>query len=93
MPNRQNHEFYQSFYPLSTFMNLIRIRATPNAKRESVEEISSQILQISVREPAKDNLANQRILEITGEFYEIPINKLRMISGHHSPTKKIQILE
>lgn len=74
-------------------MNLIRIKAHPKSKHESVTEISDQILEIWVREPAENNLANHRIMEITGEFYEIPINKLRMISGHHAPTKKIQVFE
>ena len=73
-------------------MNLIRVKAHPKSKHESVTEISDQVLEIWVREPAENNLANHRILEIVGEFYEIPLHKLRMISGHHSWTKKIQVL-
>jgi len=75
------------------FMNLIRIKAHPKSKHESTTEISDQVLEIWIREPAENNLANHRILEITGDFYQIPINKLQIISGHHGLTKKIQILE
>jgi uncharacterized protein YggU (UPF0235/DUF167 family) len=74
-------------------MNIIRVRAKPGQKNQSVSEISEKTLRISVREPAENNQANRKILELVAEFYEIPHNKLRMISGHAKPGKIIQILD
>ena len=71
---------------------IIRVRAFPDAKKEYIEETEQHVLRIFVREPAKDNRANRKILDLTADFYTIPRNKLRLISGHHGMSKLIEIL-
>ena len=71
---------------------IIRVRAFPDARKEHIEEVESYILRIFVREPAKDNRANRKILDLVADFYTIPRNKLRMISGHHGMSKMIEVL-
>lgn len=73
-------------------MIIIRVKVTARAKKESIEQIAPQTLRIAVRESSENNRANKRILEILAEYYELPINKLRIISGHNMPNKMIQIL-
>lgn len=74
-------------------MNLIRVKAFADAKKFHIEETEHQKIRIFVREAAQNNQANKKILASLAEFYEIPQNKLKMISGHQSPNKIIQILE
>ena len=38
-------------------------------------------------------MANNRILEILSLELKIPINKIRIINGHQSPSKLISILD
>jgi uncharacterized protein YggU (UPF0235/DUF167 family) len=38
-------------------------------------------------------MANEAVLKAVAEFYSIPRNKLRMISGHRGLNKIVQILE
>lgn len=71
---------------------IIRVRAFPDAKKEYIEETEPHILRVFVREPAKDNRANRKILDLVADFYTIPRNKLRMISGHHGMSKMIEVL-
>ena len=73
-------------------MNLIRIKAFPDAKKASIEETAHQVVRIFVREPAQDNEANKAVLAAVAAFYEIPVNKLRMIAGHRGMNKTVQIL-
>lgn len=69
----------------------IRVKAFPNAGKEVVEKLDDHRLQICVREPATDNRANKRIIEIVASHYNIPTNTVRIISGHHRPNKLLQI--
>ena len=67
----------------------IHIKAKTEARKEQVERISSDHFVISVREKPERNMANARILELMHEFF--PKSSIRMISGHHSPSKIVSI--
>jgi uncharacterized protein YggU (UPF0235/DUF167 family) len=69
----------------------IKVRAIAHAKREIVTEESSDHFKISVKEPAERNLANKRILEIIKA--EFPGKEVKIISGHHSPSKLLAVDE
>jgi len=65
----------------------VRVKVTPKAKREQLKVVSDAELSVSVKEPAERNLANGRVRELLAEHFEVPIGKVRLISGHHSPRK------
>lgn len=69
----------------------IKIKVTPDAKKEKFEEIREDLFEISVKEKAKQNMANERVKEIIARHYGIMKGKVRIISGHHSPSKIIDI--
>ena len=69
----------------------IRVKVTPAAKRESLETIGEDSLAIAVREPAQRNLANNRVLELIAREYRIDASSVRIISGHRSRNKLIEI--
>ena len=70
----------------------IKITVIPNAKKEIVKR-EDDTFTISVKEPAKQNLANKRVREIIASEYNIPIGGVRLISGHRSPHKIIDVRE
>ena len=47
--------------------------------------------EISVREAAERNLANGRVLELVARHFKLPVGKVRIISGHHSPSKILSV--
>ncbi|MFA6601878.1 MAG: DUF167 family protein [Candidatus Paceibacterota bacterium] len=67
----------------------IHLKVLTDQSRECLTRISADHFKISVREPAKQNLANKRILEILrGEF---PGSVIKIINGHSSPSKLISV--
>lgn len=68
---------------------LIKIHVTTEAKNESVIKLADDRYDIAVREPAEDNLANERILELVRHLY--PETRIRLVSGHHASAKIISI--
>jgi uncharacterized protein (TIGR00251 family) len=67
----------------------IKVRVKTEQKKEVVTRESPDHFEISLKEPAERNLANSRILEIFRELF--PEKPVRIISGHHSPSKIISI--
>lgn len=68
----------------------LKVFVTPSAKRESVEE-KGEALVILVREPAMGNRANVRVREIIAERQNVPLGKVRILTGHRSRAKMISI--
>lgn len=67
----------------------IKVKMKPGSRKELIEKVSEDHYNISVKEKAENNHANDRLLEIMrGQF---PNSIIRMISGHHSPSKILSI--
>jgi uncharacterized protein YggU (UPF0235/DUF167 family) len=49
-------------------MNLIRIKAFPNAKKFAIEETAPQVLRVFVREDAQQNRANDAVIRAVAEY-------------------------
>ncbi len=71
----------------------IKVKVKAGQKREETEKVNENTFHISVREKAERNMANTRILEILSLELKIPINKIRIVGGHQSPTKLISVLD
>ncbi|MDD1444382.1 DUF167 family protein [Dolichospermum sp. ST_sed3] len=78
----------------------IKVKAKAGAKKESVVQKTADHFEISVKEPAERNLANKRIIVLIRDFVNNNLNdkksgqvynSVRIVSGHHSPSKIISI--
>ena len=69
----------------------IKIRVTPDAKEEKFCQKTKDHFTISVREEAERNLANGRVLELVARHFKLPVGKVRIISGHHSSSKILNV--
>jgi uncharacterized protein (TIGR00251 family) len=67
----------------------LKIKVVPDAKEEKVERLKDDEYRVWVKVPALNNLANTKVLEIFKERF--PDTSIRIISGHHSPSKIISI--
>ncbi len=65
----------------------IKVRVVPNAKREQIKRVNDQTFELTIKEPAERNLANNRIKELLANEYKIKVNQVRLVSGHHSGSK------
>ena len=69
----------------------IKIKVIVDAKKEKIIKKSEDHFDISVKEPAERNLANKRVLELVREYFRVYNGNVRIVSGHHSPSKIISI--
>jgi len=69
----------------------LKVTVTPGAKKERVEAKSESELSIAVKEPALQNLANRRVVQLVAERLSVPVRSVRIVSGHRSPRKVLSI--
>lgn len=65
----------------------ISVRVVAGAKAERIEALPKGRFKISVKAPAERNLANTRVRELLAGHLRLPLAKVRLISGHTSPSK------
>lgn len=63
----------------------LKIKAIPGSKEEKVEQLKEDEYRIWVKVPAENNAANGRVLELIRQIF--PGTSVRLVSGHHSPSK------
>jgi uncharacterized protein YggU (UPF0235/DUF167 family) len=71
----------------------IHVRVEAGSKKEYLDQLDDTHFKVSVKEPAEQNMANWRVIEMIAEHFGKPTSKIRMISGHHSPSKILSIVE
>ncbi|MES2014310.1 MAG: DUF167 domain-containing protein [Patescibacteria group bacterium] len=71
--------------------SLLRIRVAPKSRREAVTVGKKGTLEVSVKEPAEDNRANSRAVELVAAHLGVPVKALRIIRGHHSQGKILEV--
>ncbi len=67
----------------------IKLKVITDSKIEKLEKVSEDSWHIWVKVPAENNVANTRVLEIIRKEY--PNQSIRIVSGHHSPSKIVSI--
>jgi len=69
----------------------IKARVSAGMKKESFVEKSPDTVHIAVKEKAERNMANQRVIELVAGHFKVPKSKVRIISGHQSPSKILSV--
>lgn len=69
----------------------VKVRVLTGTKKEMIEKVSPEHFNISIREPAKHNLANRRIIELVAVYHNLSPKQVRIVSGHRSPSKILSI--
>ncbi len=69
----------------------IKVRVKTGAKNESIRELAEGRFEISVREKPEANMANERVVELVAGRLGLPVKKLRIVKGHHHPSKILSI--
>ncbi len=67
----------------------IKVRVITSAPKEVITKKEDDLIELYLREPPERNLANRRVLEIIRELY--PKTSVKIVNGHHSPSKMIEI--
>ena len=69
----------------------VHVKVQAGAKLEKIVKKTEDHFEVSVRAPAQRNLANRRVVEVMAENFGLGAGKVRIISGHHSPSKILDV--
>ena len=69
----------------------IKVRVFTDAAKEEITRSDDNTFRVFLREPAKQGLANKRLLKVLQSALEPKPKRLRIVTGEHSPSKVIAI--
>lgn len=69
----------------------IRVKVVAGVKKEKFTQTNADHFETWVKEKAERNMANKRVLALVAEHFGINESKVRIVSGHHHPTKLLSI--
>ncbi|KKR23378.1 MAG: hypothetical protein UT53_C0021G0005 [Candidatus Yanofskybacteria bacterium GW2011_GWD2_39_48] len=69
----------------------INIKAKPSARENKVEKIDEINYIVSVKEPPIQGQANQAIIKLLAEYFNISSIRVKIVIGHTSRNKIIEI--
>ncbi len=69
----------------------IKVKVAAGVKKELFKALGKDSFSASVREPAERNLANMRVRELVAAHFGVSLGVVKIISGHHSPSKILSI--
>lgn len=76
---------------MQTINMYVKVRVAAGAKSESFVQITEDSFLISVKEPAEQNMANKRVLELVAERFGLSPKQVRIVSGHHCQGKILSL--
>ena len=79
-------------------MRYVHVKVTAGARKESLKPVrsasgqeSEDHFEIAVREKAERNMANARVIALVALHFAVTANKVRIVNGHHHPSKLLVI--
>ena len=69
----------------------IRVKVKPNSKQQKIEELDDGSLIIRLKSPPIDGKANQELIKILAQKYQVTKSQIRIKSGNSSQNKLIEI--
>lgn len=69
----------------------LKLKVTPDSSEEQFTKVAEDHFEIRVKEPAENNRANTRVLELVRAHFGPRARAMRIVSGHHSPSKIISV--
>lgn len=70
----------------------IRVKITPNVKKEFVEVLPDGRYHVAVKADRKEGLANARMRMLLASHLGVPERSVTLIAGHTSPTKTVRVV-
>lgn len=69
----------------------IILTVKPNSKYEKVEEALDGSIKVFIKEPARDGLANNRLVSVLANYYNVHKKDISIVSGLGSRNKLIDV--
>jgi uncharacterized protein YggU (UPF0235/DUF167 family) len=69
----------------------IKVIVAAKSKKEIFSQKGENSFVARVKEPAERNLANRRVIDLVAGHYAVHSGKVRIINGHHHPSKLLSV--
>ncbi len=70
----------------------VRVRVKPNSREAKVVDVGD-VLVVHVKSPPREGKANSELTEVLAEHYGVPKSKVKIVKGHRSRDKVVEIGE
>src|ERR1700756_2213141 len=67
------------------------VRVQPRASKDEVAGVIEGALKVRLRAPALEDRANEALCEYLAELLKTPKAAVRILSGHHSRNKRVEV--
>lgn len=69
----------------------LTVTVKPNARKESVEQIDERDFIVKVHAPPHEGKANERMLKLLAQYFNVPPSRLNIRSGLSGRKKNVEI--
>jgi uncharacterized protein (TIGR00251 family) len=70
---------------------VLTVRVQPRASKDEIAGVTDGALKVRLRAPALEDRANEALCEYLAELLKTPKAAVRILSGHHSRSKRVEI--
>jgi uncharacterized protein len=70
---------------------IVGVRVQPRASKDEIAGLMDGALKVRLRAPALEDRANEALCEYLAELLKTPKAAVRILSGHHSRNKRVEI--
>lgn len=70
---------------------VLSVRVQPRASKDEIAGIHDGALKVRLRAPALEDRANEGLCEFLAELLKTPKSAVRILSGHRSRNKRVEI--
>jgi uncharacterized protein len=71
---------------------ILLVRVQPRASKDEITGAMEGALKVRLRAPALEDRANEALCEYLAELLKRPKSAVRILSGHHSRSKRVEVL-
>jgi len=68
----------------------ITVKVKPNSAKQSIK-LEDDVYTVSINSPPVEGKANEELTEVLADYFNIPRSRIRIISGHKSRIKIVDI--
>jgi uncharacterized protein len=70
---------------------ILPVRVQPRATKDEITGVTGGALKVRLRAPAREGRANDALCEYLAELLKTPKAAVRILSGHHSRSKRVEV--
>lgn len=70
---------------------IIKAKVKPDASKSKVKKLNENFYEIRTTAVVEKGKANEKVIELLAEFFDVPKSRIEIIRGHVSREKDIEI--